>query len=1758
MENQLTEIIETKNIMSSIDMIIKKHKNDLLIRNFEIKISDIIIEEEVRINSIAIGCIGDIDERIYVGANSNKILIYDIEGNFIDKIELEDGIEVKNILLSNIKSYNTKNDLIILTSNDAILFYGLNNKGLYRELPVSIFPKKGSITSLYATPLTEDYKPIFIGHSNGEVKMLNFSNYISDHTDKQIIPENEIIKREKIAAIIGGKNIVKGQFGLVVGYKNGVILLLDEKFKLITKVDIDKEIENIYINEFDNSMNIITDDNNIYNYLILDGEMKYNWNILMHNTVNSLVIDNNRKGFFTLSEDAGTLSFYDSNGNFYFTADPSFDATTGIIYNDELILASRNGEICKFKFNITGSYIDLMIPIVKAYENIFNLKIGNEFYEFFNKEFNSDESINYITQFLINYLSNKPDSLILNNILELFELKRYDTDTSEGLIYRIICNSKLSTVLVDLFPNTSLSNEIIIYTELIKNKIKETNLILLAEAYLKTDPIKYIKFMSEIKIKRLDKIWIQKLFDDDDVVGIKCYHDPVRISDYQILIATRKGTLYLLDKITGEKIWNFELNEDDIEISNIDVADVCSDKKNEIIIGFKSKKNYILILSTDKEKFRSSENKIDLNWNPKYKDKCNFNLYFSKITVTGIEDIETLIHKVQCFDFDNNTIKDLIISSQNGNLSVFYFGDIKHKKITPKTNVIEFVDDDVLEFEIIRNEFDEIILYTGTSSGNIERQIYNGVRFIKNPKIFEGEDAQITDLHIVDNNGKKYILCSSDDNFIYCLDEELNYLWKFKADDDVKSINVLKCKNQNLILAISQDTKLYALDFNGDKKWDYPLYSPLDKLFVIDNQIIIADSDGNMHALKYFDSNDIDEKINIDLQNIEINLKSYISDRNINKYVRIYAIQKLLSKKTDIQTLQTIVPLLSDEFESETMIKCELIKHISNHLVDFDVYNNVVLDALLDTIKDYSSEVRIEGIKSFLRLFYYHKKRDIDINGIFQNIFVDEDIEVKEYFIGALLNNKEITVDNKWELLLNLIQLNRGEEWVIDESVNSLGNLLNNIKNYGLLIKYFYELFELDLEIDKLELISDKFTDINIRRLFNLFIVIKRKNFDKLIDFYRNDRLNYENEKDKIFNAFIEKIAFCFKIKNYDSVDDIVDDKLLVLLSKLLNVESDLLRLIENLNEYREKNKIFDKIVYLGNARDNIEEFNKIVLNLSTIDWEIFNFAIIVILKDFIIKTAKSLRDDVYLDLYIENKNIILNENNIGDINLDVINNGFNEHEDIEVLIKPCPQFEIIENIGNIGSLLKEQSKKIYCRIKPFVIEEIEIVFEINYKKCLNPKIFKEKIFIKESVEKEWEEIINEYTSGSEINNDKIFVGRETIIEDIMKSIKRDPIFVMGHRRMGKTSLVKYIQNNYLINDIYIPVFVSAEKLFFQNMNNFLYLFSKPIVNQLINFNIIDEQKGESYLKNIINEGLFYFIDFFEDSLIKVKRQNKILVLIIDEYPIINEKAEKGIIDTQFLINLRGFMQNNSKEFKLIYTGASSLKYLKSQYSSNLMGVGKSVVVSFLTEKDVKQLISKPTNDLLKFDDSAFKYLMELSFGQPFIVQTILSYVVNKLNKEKKSHIVFKEMIEKEEGINHFINQIPHIMTDWGSFDDKNESKFYSESNWSQEEEITAKAYKQLIITSITDKWTKTKNGLTKEEIFSNLENGLKDIHKIKVPIFEETIKIMEGTADILKKENNIYLLKLGLFRLWVTNRMYFTFSKTLEMLKSEIFSKIN
>lgn len=279
-------------------------------------------------------------------------------------------------------------------------------------------------------------------------------------------------------------------------------------------------------------------------------------------------------------------------------------------------------------------------------------------------------------------------------------------------------------------------------------------------------------------------------------------------------------------------------------------------------------------------------------------------------------------------------------------------------------------------------------------------------------------------------------------------------------------------------------------------------------------------------------------------------------------------------------------------------------------------------------------------------------------------------------------------------------------------------------------------------------------------------------------------------------------------------------------------------------------------------------------------------------------------------------------------------------------------------------------------------------------------------------------------TVGQVARGDKFF-KRDSEIDKIINQIEKDSnILISAPRRVGKTSLMRYIQDNSQEN--YKIIYLDTESV--NNENEFF----KKLLNELIR-EFESLKKYTLLIKSILprisgvgkdgitlnDKELKYFSElsnFFNN----LDLGNSKLIIMIDEYAqtvqnILNDEGKDKAIN--FLQLNRELRQNFlGKNVQFIYAGSIGLENVvsKIERTSDINDL-KSIKVNPLEEKEVKKLIEQITKDsYLIFEDDVINYIIQrIEWLIPYYIQILIDEIDQSEDKRTSEIIVTNETIDK-------------------------------------------------------------------------------------------------------------------------------------------------
>ncbi len=248
-------------------------------------------------------------------------------------------------------------------------------------------------------------------------------------------------------------------------------------------------------------------------------------------------------------------------------------------------------------------------------------------------------------------------------------------------------------------------------------------------------------------------------------------------------------------------------------------------------------------------------------------------------------------------------------------------------------------------------------------------------------------------------------------------------------------------------------------------------------------------------------------------------------------------------------------------------------------------------------------------------------------------------------------------------------------------------------------------------------------------------------------------------------------------------------------------------------------------------------------------------------------------------------------------------------------------------------------------------------------------------------------DLLNPYIAGAPVVEADMFFGRKDVFGWIERSLMGkyvDHILVIhGQRRVGKTSVLKQIPN--FLPDRYLQVFLDLQGRTNTTLDRFLWWLAREITRTLKRRHglTISAPDREAFAED--PEILFtLFLPEVQSVL-----EEGMLLLTFDEFdtleqPSIQEKLAQPLIQT-----LRRMMELEG--FSFIFSIGSSGQQLENMQAA-YTDFFKSALykkISFLDAEDCSQLVTKPVEGVLEYEQGAVQRIYEVTAGHPYFTQLV-------------------------------------------------------------------------------------------------------------------------------------------------------------------------
>ncbi|MDB9314085.1 AAA family ATPase [Spirulina sp. CS-785/01] len=352
----------------------------------------------------------------------------------------------------------------------------------------------------------------------------------------------------------------------------------------------------------------------------------------------------------------------------------------------------------------------------------------------------------------------------------------------------------------------------------------------------------------------------------------------------------------------------------------------------------------------------------------------------------------------------------------------------------------------------------------------------------------------------------------------------------------------------------------------------------------------------------------------------------------------------------------------------------------------------------------------------------------------------------------------------------------------------------------------------------------------------------------------------------------------------------------------------------------------------------------------------------------------------------------------------------------------------------------------------------------------------------------------------------KILIGRD----DILKELEQlwlinhilQSVVLYGHRRMGKTSILRNISNS-----LGSEVLVAYVNL--QNVGNVTHGVGEVLMA------ITDELAETLNLDPPTDNDLLTLPQrTFERYLKIILKQlgDKRLIIALDEFETLETLIEAGQIPTDFLGFLRGMVQLSPK-IAFAFAGLHTLEEMTTDYFQPFYASVIPIHVGFLKPAATRQILANPDDDFpLDYTGEALDFVHNLTAGQPFLVQLVGFQLVRRYNEQ-----VFEEGHQRD--VQFTLEDVEAVIHHPDFF---RQGRYYFEGVWKQ---AADGAEGQQDILQVL---AREREGLTLETLTQRLS--------FETATVQEALKTLQR-HDVVQEQDGNWQIIVELFHRWVAQR---------------------
>jgi hypothetical protein len=292
------------------------------------------------------------------------------------------------------------------------------------------------------------------------------------------------------------------------------------------------------------------------------------------------------------------------------------------------------------------------------------------------------------------------------------------------------------------------------------------------------------------------------------------------------------------------------------------------------------------------------------------------------------------------------------------------------------------------------------------------------------------------------------------------------------------------------------------------------------------------------------------------------------------------------------------------------------------------------------------------------------------------------------------------------------------------------------------------------------------------------------------------------------------------------------------------------------------------------------------------------------------------------------------------------------------------------------------------------------------------------------SEQAEWQEVaggasFNPY-SRLPVHQDAMFFGRAQERERIVEHLRTQQpgVWLIGQKRVGKTSLLLHLKEHYLPARNFVPVFIDFQLMGHPAQTNLFYQVASIVYSSLSNEGRLGDVGAP--LPSLFDDDparrLIEYLHNVQDAL-----NGRKLVLLMDEFSRLTDAYLQGELEGAIFDRWRGMM-HTTQRFGIGYvvvmqqqtceTLVQHLHQTPNDPSWRLMDVGQRIQLRPLEDEDVRRLIEWPMRSHLDYTTETIDAIADLTGGSPFLIQAFCHNLVMHMAHQGRQQILPEDVAQ--------------------------------------------------------------------------------------------------------------------------------------------------